>query len=124
VLPTFDTQERIGTGKTFSLSKIPLHVLIEKQKQIVIPDIHLHHFPPVALPVAKFIKLPLPIHSMEIITTAPKIWFSKDSSCTNVICLLKRPIPLKDFLAALDKSLGQAWLNSSKSVIDWWYNDG
>jgi hypothetical protein len=87
VLPAFDTKEWIGTGKIFSLSKNPLHVLIKKQKQIVIPDTHLHHFPPVALPATKFIELPLPIHSTEIIMTTPKIWFSKDSPCTDVICL-------------------------------------
>lgn len=61
--------------------------------------------------------------SAEIITAA-KIWFSKDMPCTDVRCLLGRPIPSKVFLAALNKIFGQAWLNGSKYIINWRYNDG
>lgn len=40
------------------------------------------------------------------------------------MCLLERPIPSKDFLAAPNKIFGQAWLDGSKSIIDQRYNDG
>lgn len=123
-LPAFVADEWIGTGKTFSFSQSPLHVLQEKCNQLIIPDTHLVHFPTTDLPVTKFIELPLPTQSTEIITTAAKIWFSNDMPFTDVKCLLARPIPSKDFLAALGKIFGQAWLNGSKSIIDWRYNDG
>ena len=123
-LPAFVAEEWIENGKIFSLSQTPLHVLQEKQNQLIIPEAHLSHFPAVDLPITKFIELHLPAQSMEIITTAAKIWFSKDMPRTDVKCLLARPIPSKDFLAALDKIFGQAWLNGSKSIIDWRYNNG
>ena len=40
-VPNFDAREWIGTAKIFSLSTMPLHVLAEKQKQLVIPESHL-----------------------------------------------------------------------------------
>ena len=123
-LPAFRAEEWIGNRKTFSLSQTPLHVLQEKHNQLIIPDAHLIHFPAMDLPVTKFIELPLPAQSMEIITTAAKIWFSKDVPHTNVKSLLARPIPSKDFLAALNKIFGQVWLDGSKSIIDWRYNNG
>ena len=63
----------------------PLHVLQEKHKQIIIPDAQLIHFPAVDLSVTKFIELPLPAQSTEIITTAAKIWFSKRKKVAEAI---------------------------------------
>jgi hypothetical protein len=117
-LPAFDAHTWIGTGKIFSVSEIPLHVLQEKYNQLEIPDNHLVHFPAVDLPVTQFTSLLLPTQSTEIITTVAKIWFSKDEPCTDVTCLLARPIPPKDFLAALGKSFGQSWLDGSRSISD------
>jgi hypothetical protein len=123
-LPAFDAHTWIGTGKIFSASQTPLHVLYEKYNQLKIPDVHLVHFPALDLPVTQFTALLLPAQSTEIIITAAKIWFSKDEPCTDVTCLLARPIPHKDFLAALNKSFGQSWLDGSRSIIDQRYNDG
>ena len=123
-LPTFDAHEWIGTGKLFSVSQTPLHVLQEKHNQLKIPDIHLVHFPAVDLPITKFTVLHLPAQSREIITTAAKIWFSSEEPCTDVACLVARPVPPKDFLATLDQTFGQSWLDGSRSIIDQWYNDG
>ena len=81
-LPAFAAEKWIGTGKTFSFSQSPLHVLQEKHNQLMIPDGHLIHFPATDLPVTIFIELSLPKQSTEIITTATKIWFSKDIPCT------------------------------------------
>ena len=81
-LPTFDAHEWIGTGKLFSVSRTPLHVLQEKNNQLKLPDIHLVHFPAVDLPITQFTVLHLPAQSREIITTTPKIWFSRDEPCT------------------------------------------
>jgi hypothetical protein len=75
----FDAHTWIGTGKLFSASQTPLHVLHEKYNQLKIPDVHLVHFPAVDLPVTQFTSLPLPAQSTEIITTAegtPYIWHS------------------------------------------------
>ena len=92
-LPTFEAQMWIGTGKIFSASQIPLHVLHEKYNRLKIPDVHLVHFPAVDLPVTQFTALLLLVQSTEIITTAAKTWFSKDEPCTDVTCLLAQPIP-------------------------------
>jgi len=62
-LPTFNVQAWIGVGKVFTSPEIPFHVLLEKQKQLVIPDAHLAYFPAADLPVVKFIQLSLPIQS-------------------------------------------------------------
>jgi hypothetical protein len=43
-LPAFLAEEWIGKGKTFSLSQTPLHVLQEKQNQLIIPDAHSNIF--------------------------------------------------------------------------------
>jgi hypothetical protein len=68
-LPVFEAWQWIGIGKKYVMSKIPLHVHIEKEQQLIIPDMNLAHFPAINLPITKFMELSLPLQSTEIITT-------------------------------------------------------
>ncbi|KAJ6582739.1 hypothetical protein B0H10DRAFT_2235205, partial [Mycena sp. CBHHK59/15] len=85
---------------------------------------HAFHIPTPDIPITEFLAWSFPQESPAFVFSKPEVWFSADAPTTDVACLLHRSIPSQEFLAKLTNKVGQAWFDSSRSIVDPRFNDG
>ncbi|KAJ6459147.1 hypothetical protein C8R47DRAFT_1028273 [Mycena vitilis] len=122
--PPFDPDIWIGKGKKFPKKATQFEVHDALADVLKLPDTHTSLIPAPDLPLPEFIQLSFPKQSTALVFSKPQSWFSKDPPTTAIDCLLTRPIPSLALLGDLEKAVGQAWLDGSRSIVDSRYNEG
>ncbi len=121
----FVEKDWIKAGKKYSLN-LPAVVQEAKYAVLTTPKAFLEKaaIPSPETPISKFVQHTLPHVSSEIIITKPGKWFSHHKPIINLDLLLTRSVPKTDFVAKLEESVGQEWLDGARSVVDPRFNDG
>jgi hypothetical protein len=122
--PIFRREEWIGKKKTYSRKDLPYFVINACRKALAISPHEMSRFPAHNIAVSDLLKKILPPRTSALVTSKPKMWFSKDLPHTSMDCLADRPIPSDDFLTKMDEIAGQAWLDGALSIVDQRFNDG
>jgi hypothetical protein len=123
-VPFFVESEWIGIGKQYPTTNTPYEVEWAREKLLKIPDAEVAHLPSPNLPVTQFLQVNLPPQSSEIITVKAQAWFSHEKPTTDIAILMSRPVPPQNFLLNLEGTIGQAWFDGTKSIIDTRFNNG
>ncbi|KAI5884956.1 uncharacterized protein SCHCODRAFT_01176952 [Schizophyllum commune H4-8] len=126
---SFHEDEWIGTGKTYDTRILPDYVTDAKARLLSIPaDFVATHLPwkNAPLPVTRVLSLAIiPRPEYSFVALRASSFFSKDKPGeVDPVTLLSRSIPAADVLLKYENSLGQAWLDGARSIVDQRYNDG
>ncbi|KAL1661458.1 hypothetical protein GGF50DRAFT_61078 [Schizophyllum commune] len=126
---SFHEAEWVGTGKTYDLSTLPAYVIDAKAHLLSIPeDFIATHLPwkNTPLPVMRVLSLAIiPRPEYSFVALKVSSFFSKDEPGeVDPVALLSRSIPAADVLLRYENTLGQAWLDGARSIVDQRYNAG
>ena len=104
---------------------LPQCVTDAKAALLEIPrDFQAAYIPKDNLTVNNFIRTKLPTQSAELWPIKATDCYSPNFPTVGWDTLAYHSIPSPQMLRALEDSLGQAWFDGARSIIDWRYNDG